>query len=102
MNRAILASLCGSAIALSGVGCTYLSSQWNSLHQPAGQTHTTIRKVVLEDEPPVQAMTLERLENILQEAVDNLEGQGGIWQFDYDGVFMVLMTSDSHDRMRLV
>ena len=52
--------------------------------------------------PNLQTMTTDRLGAILSETVEMLEGQAGQWQFEHNGASMVLVTSDEHDRMRLV
>lgn len=52
--------------------------------------------------PSTQAMTTDRLGTILSETVETLEGEAGQWQFELNGVSMVVVTSDEHDRMRLV
>ena len=52
--------------------------------------------------PSRQTMTTEQLGTILSDTVDNLEGQAGQWQFEHNGVTMVVVTNDDHDRMRVV
>lgn len=47
------------------------------------------------------AMTLERLEEILEQEVENVEGFLGRWQFTIGDRPMLLITDISHDRMRV-
>jgi hypothetical protein len=47
-------------------------------------------------------MDLERLEAILREVSDNLEGEGGAWQFELDGVQFACLTDTTYDRIRVI
>jgi len=97
MKRAILPILCGSAIALTWAGYFDFSHR-SDLAYPPVQAQESERN---------GPMTLEHLEDILSGAVEsgaveNLEGANGQWGFQYDGVPMVLITSQEYDRMRLI
>ncbi len=54
-------------------------------------------------EPPTRmAMTLGKLQGILEAHADTLEGHPGQWTFSLHQVTMALLTSVEHDRMRIV
>ncbi len=48
------------------------------------------------------AMTLQALQAILKDVVDDLKGERGQWRFALAGVEMALLTNIPHDRMRIV
>lgn len=47
-------------------------------------------------------MTTEQLGELLEKTVETLNGSPGQWQFEYNGVSMVVVTNNDHDRMRIV
>ncbi len=49
-----------------------------------------------------ETMTLPILQALLNEVVPDLKGESGQWRFTYTGIEMALLTSVSHDRMRII
>ncbi|MEM9979184.1 MAG: type III secretion system chaperone [Cyanobacteria bacterium P01_D01_bin.2] len=49
----------------------------------------------------LQPMTLDRLDQILQSEVDNVEGGDGQWQFSVGGRAVVVLADARNDRMRV-
>ena len=55
--------------------------------------------------PPViqgQRMDNTRLYQILQSVSDSVEGSTGMWQLKYNDRIMLVITDESHDRMRII
>lgn len=48
------------------------------------------------------ATTVQDLEDILKAEAENLQVEGGQLAFSYDGRTMVILTSEVHDRMRII
>jgi len=46
-------------------------------------------------------MTLEKMEQIFQEEVEQLDGERGIWQMFYGNRILFVLTDTSHNRMRI-
>jgi len=51
---------------------------------------------------PQDLMTIQALQDILSDTVQDLKGGDGHWRFTYADVQMALLTSRPHDRMRIV
>ena len=51
---------------------------------------------------PPNAMSLEQLLAILKGEAGEFQGDGGLWEFRFDGIPMALLTSVTHDRMRII
>ncbi len=51
---------------------------------------------------PPKAMSLEQLLAIIKGEAGELQGGGGLWEFEFDGIPMALLTSVTHDRMRII
>ena len=49
----------------------------------------------------LQPMTLNRLEQILESEVSNVEGENGQWRFSVGGRAVVVLADGSNDRMRV-
>ena len=47
-------------------------------------------------------MTIEQLEEILQQEASNLRSDNGQLLFDFEGLPMALRTSQQHNRMRII
>jgi len=47
-------------------------------------------------------MTNAHLAELLAGLVQNLDGEPGYWQFEFQEVPMLLMTDEGHDRMRII
>ena len=52
--------------------------------------------------PINDSMSNARIDRILNEVSDDVEGQPGLWQFTYRDVQMMCVTDESHDRMRVI
>jgi hypothetical protein len=56
---------------------------------------------------PLLSVDAQRMDNrtlgtILASVTDSLEGEKGMWQFLYNDRMMVVITDESHDRMRII
>lgn len=95
----------GLAIAAAvwmGQASTLLPQPFFSL---SSQSHASSNAAVLvqsNTRPDDLPMTTERLGEVLSETVETLNGSPGQWQFEYNGVAMVVVTNNDHDRMRIV
>lgn len=49
-----------------------------------------------------QKMDNKRLEKIINSASDSVQGQVGYWQFKYFDRYFLLITDETHNRMRIV
>ena len=52
--------------------------------------------------PDSDRMTIERMEDILRADVEQLQGQQGQFQFEFEGRPMIILTSQEHNRMRII
>ncbi len=68
----------------------------------ASVRHGFAPEAVLAQEAPLERMTLERLEAILQSQSDDLEGESGQWQATLGEQSMLVVTNVEADRMRFV
>jgi len=50
------------------------------------------------DESP---MTIKKMEKLLKKEVEDLEGKNGIWQMNYGGKLVLIVTDESANRMRI-
>lgn len=99
MNRAIFAVLGKSAIALLASTMGYTMAQ-GALFSPAQASPVIVAQ---ETSTPRDVTTTESIEALLRNSnVTALAGDVGRWQFEYDGVFMMLVTNEEFDRIRLV
>ena len=49
-----------------------------------------------------QSMNNERLQKILMENADSLQGNAGNWQFDFEDLAMLCLTDEANNRMRIL
>ena len=84
---------------------------WGDLKEPtstfkqSSASNTIQFQPIQSAEPPEQsegATTIQDLEEILKDEAEELEVQGGQLAFRYDNRTMVILTSETHDRMRLI
>ncbi len=47
-------------------------------------------------------MDNDRLFRLLRELADDVEGEPGYWRFSIEGVSLICLTDESHDRMRII
>lgn len=47
-------------------------------------------------------MNNARLESLIRERCEIEEGQPGYWKFEYQGRIVLVITDESHDRMRII
>lgn len=52
--------------------------------------------------PRSQPMTIQMLQGLLKDVVQDLKGESGQWRFTYGEVDMAILTSVAHDRMRII
>lgn len=52
--------------------------------------------------PRPDTMTIQILQGLLKEVVQDLKGESGQWRFTYAKVDMAILTSLAHDRMRII
>lgn len=100
MNRTTAFLWGGLAIATAALTSTHFFAPLPPQHLAHAQAQLTPELTELSESP--QLMTTEQLGLILADVADNVDGQAGQWQFELNGVSMVLITNDDHDRMRLV
>ena len=95
MNRTVLQAVSGVAFIGGLLGLSHLSSP------PLPVSETVL--VQAQNRPnKLEAMTLERLEAILQEEALDLEGGDGQWQLLIEGQQLLVLTDAASDRMRIV
>ena len=49
-----------------------------------------------------QKMDNKKLEKILSKHTDKLEGNPGYWQFKYFQLYLIVVTDETHNRMRII
>lgn len=52
--------------------------------------------------PRLDTLTIQMLQGLLKDVVQDLKGESGQWRFTYGGVDMAMLTSVVHDRMRII
>ncbi|MEO0488113.1 MAG: type III secretion system chaperone [Cyanobacteria bacterium P01_A01_bin.123] len=95
MNRIFLHALTGTICisALVGISTRQMPS-FQGLETTPVQAQT--RPDVLEE------MTIERLEDILQDAANDLQGGEGQWQLTLEGQSIIVLADAANNRMRIV
>ena len=49
-----------------------------------------------------QNMNIQKMDKIIQTVADSVIGESGIWQFKYKETFMMIMTDEKYNRMRII
>lgn len=93
MNRTVLQALSGAVCLGALISISHLlgPSLWRSDEASAQVQMSNL-----------EAMTVERLEAILQGEASDLQGGEGQWQFTLDGQQVIVLADATSDRMRIV
>ncbi|WP_110986104.1 type III secretion system chaperone family protein [Acaryochloris thomasi] len=95
----------GIGILSVATGIAWRDIQGQELSRSFARTSTAQLQPIQSPEPPPRsegATTIQDLEEILKTEAENLQVEGGQLAFSYDGRTMVILTSETHDRMRII
>lgn len=49
-----------------------------------------------------QDMTIQKMDKVIKTVADSVIGDGGIWQFKYEESYMMIVTDEKYNRMRII